>query len=519
MPGPPPPPDAAKERRMIVERPPTGVNGPRDASSTPAGPGTPGPAHPLALGADAMRALGYRAVDALVDRWMNLEESAPWAGADRDGVDAELADLLGPPSELPGMPDAVLDEAIERILPVAARVDHPGSWPTSRRRRPGRRCSRTSSPRASTPSRAPGRGPRHRGTWRWRYWSGSAAGSACPPGTSGSSPPVGPPPTRWPWWPPGSLPRRRGRPRGTRPFAPPSTSRTRPTPPFFVRPRGGHRRRRHPHPGGPVPDLRLDPSAVRAPSPPTSEAGSPRPSSPPTRGPRTPASWTPSLPWPISAPSSGSTTTWTRPTGGSRYSTKGAGTALAGIGRADSVTLDPHKWLFQPFECGCLLVRDPALPHPGLPRHPRVPAGHAPGRGRRSTSGSGEFSSRDPSGRSRSGCRCGVRPWRLPPGGDHGDRARPRIEDRIRASAELEIVTPASLGIVVWQARTEGDPEALHRRIQHVLSAQGTALLSSTRIHGRHALRLCILNPRDSAGPTSRTSCPGPKAVVREARG
>ena len=32
---------------------------------------------------------------------------------------------------------------------------------------------------------------------------------------------------------------------------------------------------------------------------------------------------------------------------------------LSGIERADSVTLDPHKWLFQPFECGALLVRDP----------------------------------------------------------------------------------------------------------------------------------------------------------------
>jgi aromatic-L-amino-acid/L-tryptophan decarboxylase len=32
--------------------------------------------------------------------------------------------------------------------------------------------------------------------------------------------------------------------------------------------------------------------------------------------------------------------------------------ALEGIEQADSVTLDPHKWLYQPFECGCLLVRE-----------------------------------------------------------------------------------------------------------------------------------------------------------------
>ena len=34
--------------------------------------------------------------------------------------------------------------------------------------------------------------------------------------------------------------------------------------------------------------------------------------------------------------------------------------ALAGIDRADSVTLDPHKWLYQPMECGSVLIRDGA---------------------------------------------------------------------------------------------------------------------------------------------------------------
>src|SRR5207248_11491094 len=34
---------------------------------------------------------------------------------------------------------------------------------------------------------------------------------------------------------------------------------------------------------------------------------------------------------------------------------------LQGLERADSISLDPHKWLFQSFECGCVLVRDAAL--------------------------------------------------------------------------------------------------------------------------------------------------------------
>src|SRR5437667_6075247 len=34
---------------------------------------------------------------------------------------------------------------------------------------------------------------------------------------------------------------------------------------------------------------------------------------------------------------------------------------LRGLERADSISLDPHKWLFQSFECGCVLARDAAL--------------------------------------------------------------------------------------------------------------------------------------------------------------
>lgn len=32
-----------------------------------------------------------------------------------------------------------------------------------------------------------------------------------------------------------------------------------------------------------------------------------------------------------------------------------------GIERADSVTIDPHKWLFAPYDCGAVIYRDPSL--------------------------------------------------------------------------------------------------------------------------------------------------------------
>jgi aromatic-L-amino-acid decarboxylase len=34
-----------------------------------------------------------------------------------------------------------------------------------------------------------------------------------------------------------------------------------------------------------------------------------------------------------------------------------------GIDQADSISLDPHKWLYQPLDCGCLLYRMPARAH------------------------------------------------------------------------------------------------------------------------------------------------------------
>src|SRR5206468_9685592 len=38
----------------------------------------------------------------------------------------------------------------------------------------------------------------------------------------------------------------------------------------------------------------------------------------------------------------------------------GAPPDLAGLALADSVAVDPHKWLYAPLEAGCALVRDPA---------------------------------------------------------------------------------------------------------------------------------------------------------------
>lgn len=44
--------------------------------------------------------------------------------------------------------------------------------------------------------------------------------------------------------------------------------------------------------------------------------------------------------------------------------------ALLGIGQADSVAVDPHKWLYAPLEAGCVLVRDSGTLRDAFSHHP-----------------------------------------------------------------------------------------------------------------------------------------------------
>ena len=55
-----------------------------------------------------------------------------------------------------------------------------------------------------------------------------------------------------------------------------------------------------------------------------------------------------------------------------------------GLERADSVALDPHKWLNVPVECGCALVRDGNLLREAFQSGPAVPSNRAGQRLRRS---------------------------------------------------------------------------------------------------------------------------------------
>jgi len=178
--------------------------------------------------------------------------------------------------------------------------------------------------------------------------------------------------------------------------------------------------------------------------------------------------------------------------------------ALAGIDRADSVTLDPHKWLYQPMECGCVLIRDGARLERTFAIHPDYLDGDA-------VQGADEVNFADRGLQLSRGFRA-LKVWvAVQTFGLAAFRAciqrnldlAEYAEALIRDQPGLTLMAPATLGIVCFRREWPGGDEAETERRGTALAADlergGTALVSTTRLAGRHAVRLCVLNPTTSA--------------------
>lgn len=177
---------------------------------------------------------------------------------------------------------------------------------------------------------------------------------------------------------------------------------------------------------------------------------------------------------------------------------------LAGLELADSVTLDPHKWLYQPFECGSLLVKNGD--------HLRNAFEIAPDYLKDLENATGEVNFADLGMQQSRMCRAikvwislkyfGVEKFRRAI--DNAlDLAR-RAEELIRASDELELICPVALSVVCFRRRLpESFDEEAHERVNRALLQRmeddGRAWLSSTRLRGRYALRMCVLNHTTTA--------------------
>ena len=172
--------------------------------------------------------------------------------------------------------------------------------------------------------------------------------------------------------------------------------------------------------------------------------------------------------------------------------------AVTGLHHADSLVLDPHKWLFQPYEIGCVLMREPGL----LERTFSLSGVYL-----RDTV-TDEVNFRDRSVQLTRTSRAlklwlsmrvfGVAAFREAIA--HGIALAEHAEAVLRARPGWEVVSPAQLAIVCFR-REGADQTALAA----AMVEDGFAAPSTTEVGGRVALRLCTINPRTTFEDIERT--------------
>ena len=305
--------------------------------------------HPLAMGLEAMRRAGYATVDALVARLADPEADPVLRRADA----AEMRSRLGgPPPEQPGDYGAVLARVIADVLPYAARTDHPGYLAFI--------PSFTTWPAALAELTAAAANP-YCGAWMeaadaqvelevidwFRSWLGLPAGTAGVLVSGGSTANLtallvareaaGGPSAESVVYVSDqahSSLARTARAMGLRPQQ------------VRVLPTDDRWRL---SPGTVAAAIRADRDAGRVPFALCASAGSTNAGAVDPLGDLADVCTAEGLWLHVDAAY-----------GGFAALTPKGRAVLAGIDRADSVTLDPHKWLYQPMECGCVLVRDGA---------------------------------------------------------------------------------------------------------------------------------------------------------------
>ena len=173
-----------------------------------------------------------------------------------------------------------------------------------------------------------------------------------------------------------------------------------------------------------------------------------------------------------------------------------------GMERADSLALDPHKWLSTPVECGCVLVRDGQLLRDTfslVPPYVRT----EPGKGIGNLPWFAEYGFQQTRGfralklwatLAHSG-REGLAAQIV----RHNQLAR-HLERRIETSPELELCSKGNLSIVCFRyrpaelAQEEAALDALNKQVMEQMQSGGVAFLTGATLRGRFVLRACILH-------------------------
>ena len=183
--------------------------------------------------------------------------------------------------------------------------------------------------------------------------------------------------------------------------------------------------------------------------------------------------------------------------GGFAILTPRGAAALEGIDRADSINVDPHKWLFQPYEAGAILVRDAGTLERAFAIQHDVLQDSVWGAKHANLADQGIQLSRSFRALKvwMSIQTFGMAAFRAAI--ENGLDLAARAAEYADRSRTLELVS-ASLGMVCFRVNPGGLGEdslaRLNRKVlAHVFWGE-QAFLSSTMVNGRFVLRLCILN-------------------------
>jgi aromatic-L-amino-acid/L-tryptophan decarboxylase len=176
---------------------------------------------------------------------------------------------------------------------------------------------------------------------------------------------------------------------------------------------------------------------------------------------------------------------------------------LAGIDRLDSLSIDPHKWWFQPFEIGGLLVKDMSLLRDTYRLVPDYLADL--------DADEGEVNFYDYGPQVTRSFRAlklwmslktfGADSFRTAVSGAL-ERAE-RLAWRIAELPEWAVETGPQLATLTfrcraWDADGQGRADQANQLIAQHLRASNLAILNTTRVRGRLVLRICTINPRTS---------------------
>ena len=183
---------------------------------------------------------------------------------------------------------------------------------------------------------------------------------------------------------------------------------------------------------------------------------------------------------------------------------KSARELFAGIERADSVALDPHKWLYLPVDVGCVIYRDPEIVHAAFAHeaeYTRIIGQEA----------DEAFAFWD-YGPELSRRFRALKVWMLLKGVgvdalseaiENNLACARHLESMVRASDDFEMAAPVELSIFCFrhmpaQLRNESPKtiDAFNERLLVALQRDGSSYLSNATLGGRFALRGCVLNYR-----------------------